>query len=199
MEPRIEAKTTALTEQELRAQKVRKQVKWSVLAFVAAIAVHLFNFHFPMQSELSRVRRSNEALEKQIGTISGQLRELNAASALKDKELVQQSLYKRILATVPNSPMVYCPLQVTGIMKKAKILKPRFTLQMLLPFPNSDGLMKQSWKVEVPTADPLALGSAIADLETTFPLAQLTSLGITKRPGASGVSAELIVQFAVQP
>lgn len=199
MEPLTDPQAAALKEQEIRTTKLKRQIQLAVLAFLAAIALHFFNFHFPMKSELNALQRSNDILEKQINSMSRELRELNATSAVSEKERAQQALSERMLATVPRSPMVYCPLRINELMKKANVQKTRSTLQVLLPYPNTQGLIKQSWKIEVPAADALSLGTVIAELENTFPLAQLTSVAIKKNPNPPGVNAEVMVQFAVQP
>lgn len=179
-----------------KATNPRPLLLTGALAAVAA-AVYLLNYRQPLIADNSRLRSSVTTLNEQISAKAAELRKLRAVAQLTKQDLEDKGMEESLLKTMPQPPMVYCPMGISDVLRKYQIQQTNPTLVMMIPFRDQRTLVRQNWQFSLPNNGVLPIGIAMAELENSFPLSQVHSFAITKNPLQPGVDAEMVLQFAV--
>ena len=169
----------------------------TLLMLAIAVCVYLFNYRQPLKTQNLLLGSSVAKLSAQVSAQAAELRKLSAVAQLTPQDLVERALEERLIKTMPSPAMVYCPTSISNVMRKYQLQKTSPTLRMMIPFRDHKTLVRQNWEFTLPNNGALPIGSAMAELENSFPLAQIASFLISKNPEQPGVDAEMVVQFAV--
>ena len=166
-----------------------------LLAFT--VLVYFFNYREPLKAENLKLRASVTTLSQQVSDRAAELRKLRVIAQPTKEDLLDIALEERLLKTMPQPPMVHCPISIANVMRKYQIQQTSPTLTMMIPFRDHRTLVRQNWHFSLPNNGSLPIGAAMAELENSFPLSQIHSFEIRKNPQQPGVDAEMVVQFAV--
>lgn len=174
-----------------------RPVLLSGLTLALAVFVYLFNYRLPLAQENYSLKTSAAKLTQQVSVKAAEVRKLRATALLSEQDLQERTLEQNLVQTMPSPPMVYCPMKISGILRKYQIQQTNPTLTMVLPFRDHKTLIRQNWEFSLPQNGALPIGSAMAELENNFPLCQIRSFLFRKDDNQPGVDAEMVVQFAV--
>lgn len=173
---------------------------FGLAALVSIIFLTLLYLYFaaviaPLRHKLELLQSKLDIAQSRFASDSARLRQLIAEEEAEKQNAALDRLFKRLCETLPHPAIVACPSRLSKLMARYNIAGTRIRLLAFLHFPGTSEFVINCWKIYSPSAPPLALGQAFAELECQLPMAQISDIQIRRDPSTGFICAEFDVQI----
>jgi len=166
---------------QLSKEDIQKIVLGGIL-FVFVIYAYFNYLLAPLGEEREELEASLQDLNKKNVTADAKIRDLKRAERNAKNST---EIYAQIKELTPDgTPIVWVPLRLRDFFTRynLKIAQPRSLGQSPVQSSLIQNFLDSRWQIEIPEADFISLGNAIAAFENAYPLSKFTEVSILASP-----------------
>jgi hypothetical protein len=171
----------------------------ALLGGAAAFCIYLGAVTFPIRHGHTEGIRALRKLDQTVADAARELAILRDREAAIAAEAPIFAWATHLTSSVPRPYLVETPLKVSRALRDCGLESSRVQLVQLLPFPALPDYAIAKWEVELPAARVVSFGHALAALENSIPLGQLTALSVQKQGATADARVALEFETLVQP
>jgi hypothetical protein len=168
-----------------------------VLVLIGVVYAHVTFLVGPIRSESEKLQAKMAEAQARLDIDKPELRKLLNEEQNDARNLPVENLVNRMLGTVPRVPMVECPSILSKWAQRHDLQGTKIGLKAFLPFPGVQTATLQNWNLHAAAVKPIAVGEAVADLESQLPMAQISEFSIARPRGELAVQADFTIQFTI--